>query len=271
MTREELARAVLESGSSKGYVEDILMKRGIPRHEILLSISEFYGCPFAEYDEDIAVSRNILRLVDPLTLKDELWIPLSVFSRKAVVIAYSPQDRTLIEKIKETLGADEIEFQAGLPNDIVRIIENNFDLNADFPPRAGRTPLAKVRTYLADRRSVLAEQRTSLARGRTGLAFLRTGIAFIAIAVTFFRVFGAGYLSVIECFLFLGGVAAVFDGFKWYLPVRRKAGKVLDYIAQYRPPGFTALEVSNPGEDPIFKRSAVVGSAEDLRAGWGKL
>ncbi|HXX81872.1 MAG TPA: DUF202 domain-containing protein [Thermodesulfovibrionales bacterium] len=271
MTKEELDKAVLESGSSKKYLEDILMKKGIPKHEILLCISEFYNCPFVEYDEDITVSRNVLRLVDPVTLKAELWIPLSVFDRKAEVIAYRPEVRGLVEKIKETLGADEVEFQAGLPNDIVRIIENNFDLNPDFPPTAGRTPLAKVRTYLAERRSVLAEQRTSLARGRTGLAFLRTGIAFIAIAVTFFRLFGAGYLSIIELVLFLGGVAAVLDGFKWYLPVRKKAGRVLDYVSQQPRPGFTALEVSNPGADPIFTRSEVVESAENLRTGWGKL
>ena len=271
LTKEELDNAILESDSSKKYIEDILLKKGIPRHEILLCISEFYNCPFVEYDEDITVSRGVLRLVDPLSLKNELWIPLSVFNRKAGVIAYRPEDRALAEKIREMLGADEIEFRAGLPNDIIRIIENNFDLNPDFPPPAGRTPLAKVRTYLAERRSLLAEQRTSLARGRTGLAFLRTGLAFIAIAVTFFRVFGAGYLSIIELLLFLGGVAAVFDGLKWYMPVRKKAGKILDYISQQSPPGFTCLEVSNPGEDPVFTRSEVVESAEDLRAGWGKL
>lgn len=271
LTEEELGRAIIESGSSKKYIEDVLMEKGIPRHEILLCISEFSTCPFVEYDEGITVSRNVLRLVDPVSLKTGLWVPLSVFNRKAEVIAFRPEDRALAEKIRATLGVDEIEFQVGLPNDIVRIIENSFDLNPDFPPTAGRTPLAKVRTYLADRRSMLAEQRTALARGRTGLAFLRTGIGFIAIAVTFFRVFGAGYLSIIELLLFLGGVTAVFDGFTWYLPVRKKAGKVLDYLSQQPPPGFTSLEVSKPGEDPLFTRSEVVESAENLRAGWGKL
>lgn len=271
LTKEELDRTILESGSSGKYIEDILLEKGIPRHEVLFCISEFYNCPFVEYNEDITVSLNVLRHVEPENLKASLWMPLSVYNEKAEVIAYMPEDRLLAGKIKEVLGVDEIEFKVGLPDDIIRIIENNFDLNPDFPPTAGRTPLAKVRTYLADRRSMLAGQRTSLARGRTGLAFLRTGIAFVAISVTLFRMFGVGYLSIIEALFLVGGAAAVLDGLKWYLPVRKKARKVMDYLSVQPPPGFTSLQVSNPGEDPTFTRSGVVESAEDLRARWGKL
>jgi uncharacterized membrane protein YidH (DUF202 family) len=271
LTGEELDKAILESGSSKKYIEDILLEKGIPRHEILLCISEFYKCPFVEYDEGITVSRNVLRLVDPVSLKTEVWIPLSLFDKKAEVIVYRPEDSVLAERIKVMLGADDIEFQVALPDDIIRIIENNFDLNPGFPPTAGRTQLAKVRTHLADRRSMLAEQRTFLARGRTGLAFLRTGIAFIAIAVTFFRIFGAGYLSIIELLLFAGGTAAVFDGLRWYLPVRRKAGKAVEYSAERPAQGFTCLQVLNPEESAVFTRSEVVESAENLRKEWGKL
>lgn len=271
LTAEELEEAVLEAGRSKRYIEEIFLEKGIPGHEVLFCISEFYNCPFIEYDEGITISRNILRLLDPEKLKAGLWVPLAVYGGRAEVIAYRPEDRVLAEEIKETLGVSEIEYKSGLPGDIVRIIENNFDLNRGFPPSAGRTPLAKVRTYLADRRSMLAAQRTALARGRTGLAFLRTGIAFIAIAVTLFRIFGAGYISLIELLLLAGGVCAVVDGLKWYLPVRKKARKVLDYLFDEPPAGVSFLQVSNEGEETVFTRSKAVPGAEDLRAEWGKL
>lgn len=271
LTEEDLHKAATESSSSNKHIENTLAEKGIPRHELLFCLSEFYNCPFVEYDEGISISRGVLRLVDPLSLKAGLWVPLSVYRGKAEVVACRPEDHDLEEIIKEALGAEEIDYKVALPGDIIRIIENNFDLNAGFPPSAGRTPLAKVRTYLADRRSMFAERRTSLSRGRTGLAFLRTGIPFIAIAITLFRVFGAGYLSVIEVTLLCGGVAAVLDGLKWYLPVRKKEGKVPDYAFEEPPSGFSCLQVSAPGENAIFTRSGVVEGAEHLRTGWGKL
>jgi uncharacterized membrane protein YidH (DUF202 family) len=271
LSSEKLDKAIFESESSKRYIEEILLTKKIPKHEILFCLSEFYNCHFVEYDEGITASRNVLRLVDSTRLKAGLWMPLTVNKKKAEVIAYTPADPVLVGKIRKALGVDEIEFRVGLPGDIVRIIENNFDLNPDFPPTAGRTPLAMVRTYLAERRSVLAEQRTVLARGRTGLAFLRTGIAFIAIAATLLRLVGAGYLSIIEFLLLVVGIIAVYDGFKWYLPVRKEARKVLDYSAEEAPSGFTALQVSNTGADPVFTRSQVVEHAEELRNEWSKL
>jgi uncharacterized membrane protein YidH (DUF202 family) len=271
LSSEALGKAISESESSKQYIEEILLKKGIPKHGILSCLSEFYNCLFIEYDEGITASRNVLRLMDPVMLKAGLWMPLAVNKKKAEVIAYSPDDSALTGKIREVLGVDEIEFKVGLPGDIVRIIENNFDLNPDFPTTAGRTPLAKVRTYLAERRSGLAEQRTALARGRTGLAFLRTGIAFITIAATLIRMVGVGYLSIIEILLLILGIDAVFDGFKWYLPVRKDARRILDYSAKEGPAGYTALQVSNTGGDPIYSRSEVVEHADALRAGWSKL
>ncbi|HTR44812.1 MAG TPA: DUF202 domain-containing protein, partial [Thermodesulfovibrionales bacterium] len=119
-----------------------------------------------------------------------------------------------------------------------------------------------------ERRSAFAEQRTSLAKGRTGLAFLRTGIAFITIAVALFRLFGPGYLLIVEGILLGGGIAAAADGLKWYLPARRNAKKVLDYAADENTIGFRVLEVSNPGNDPVFTRSLPVPGADRLREDW---
>jgi len=192
ITDRELNNVMAKSEASGECVEELLMRRGIPKHEILFSLSEYYGFPFIEYEERIIISQHITRRVDMERLKRALWVPLSILHKRAEVIAYDPEDTLVIEDIRSVLGVDSIDFILALPFDLVRIIENNQDLNPNFPSAAGRTPLAKVRTFLAERRSLYACNRTSFAKGRTGLAFLRTGVSFIAIAVGLFRSFGVG-------------------------------------------------------------------------------
>ncbi|MHB8880230.1 MAG: DUF202 domain-containing protein [Thermodesulfovibrionales bacterium] len=260
-----------DSFCSSVFPEELLLRRGIPRHEIIFCLSEYYGCPVIEYDEGIVVARRIVLMLDMERLKRALWVPLSFDEQKAEVIAYAPDDPAVIADIKKTLGVSTIAFQAALPSDLVRIIENSQDLNPGFPAAAGRTPLAKVRTFLADRRSLFACNRTSFAKGRTGLAFLRTGISFIAIAAVCVRIFGWGYLGLLEAFLMITGIVTALDGLLWYLPAR-KAGRRLFGCSSSEPTwGTTVLEVADPGDNPVFTRTDPVPGAGKLRGEWSAL
>jgi uncharacterized membrane protein YidH (DUF202 family) len=118
---------------------------------------------------------------------------------------------------------------------------------------------------------MLSYYRTSLAKGRTGLAFQRTGLSFITIALVLFRIFGVGYLNVIEALFLVTGVIMTIDGMKWYLPARRIGNKKLDCSSTEPTGGSTVLQVSNPGDDPVFLRSKKVEQAEKLRSGWNNL
>ncbi|MGC2062441.1 MAG: DUF202 domain-containing protein [Thermodesulfovibrionales bacterium] len=271
ITRREFEIIDEESLVSEEFPEELLLKKGIPKHEIIFCLSEYYGCPVIEYDEGLVISRSIVMKLDMDRLKRALWVPLSYDGDMAEVIAYTPDAPAVIDDIKKTLGVSRIDFQVALPSDLVRIIENSMDLNPGFPPSAGRTPLAKVRTFLADRRSLFACNRTSLAHGRTGLAFLRTGISLITIAAVLFRVFGLGYLSLFEALLLIAGTIISIDGFRWYIPARR-AGRRLFRCKPTEPTwGTTVLEVLNPGNDPEFKRTGPAKGAEELRDHWGNL
>ncbi|MHB1390556.1 MAG: YidH family protein [Thermoleophilia bacterium] len=139
------------------------------------------------------------------------------------------------------------------------------------PVPAGRTPQAKVRNYLADRRSALADQRTALSRGRTGLAFFRTGIALVTIAVTVLRTFGVGLLLPLDVVLGAGGMAAIYDGLLWYLPVRGDSARRLEYDPPARPPGVSILQVENEISRPVFVRVAADAAAGEMRADWDSL
>ncbi len=271
LTEKELSDGLRESLASGKYPENWLIEKGVPKHEILFSFTEFYGCSFVEFDESVMASFFLTRRLSMEKLKRNLWFPLAASKERAEVIAYHPFDPDVIKDVKDTLGVQEIDFIVALPSDLVRIIEHNFDVNPSFPASAGRTPLAKVRTFLADRRSLMACTRTSLSKARTGLAFLRTGISFIAIAIVLFRIFGVGLLTVFEAALFISGVVMTVDGLLWYLPVRKSGGKVYDFRGTEATWGTTVLKVGNPGDNPVFSRTGHIEGAAALRSNWSNL
>ncbi len=271
LTEEELSEGLRESLASGKYPEDLLIEKGVPKHEILFSLTEFYGISFVEFDESVIASFFLVRRLNMEKLKRNLWFPLAVSEGRAEVIAYRPFDRCVIQEVTDTLGVHDIDFVVALPSDLVRIIEHNFDVNPHFPASGGRTPLAKVRTFLADRRSLTACIRTSLAKGRTGLAFIRTGISFLSIAVTLFRIFGIGLLNLFELALLISGVVMTVDGLLWYLPTRKTGNTVLNCTSAEPTWGTTILEVADPGDNPVFTRTVPVEDSAVLRSSWNNL
>ncbi|WP_083250843.1 GspE/PulE/PilB domain-containing protein [Acidihalobacter aeolianus] len=245
--------------------------QALTKQEQLSHLSEHYGYPTVEYDEGLTASQSILRRLDVDTLRSELWLPLSWDEDSAEVVVCDPDDPALLRTIQETLGVDDIEFRVATRPDLIRLIENSADLNAEFPVTAGRTPLAKVRTYLAGLRTRYAAQRTQFARSRTGLALARTGLAFITIAVAFLRLFGGGELLFFEVPLLVLGVAGVIDGIVWYLPARRHTKEIKPYPPYAVPEAYSALQISDPGGAMEFHRSPIVESAGTLREHWDAL
>ena len=270
LSESELLDIIAESTATGKYSEDLLLSKGIPKHEILFCLTEYYGYPFMEYDEDTMVSSKILRMMDLERMKKVLWISLYFNNDQAEVIAYNP-DASCIEEIKQTLNVKKVSVFVALPSDIIRIIENNLDLNPNFGVSGGRTSLAMVRIFLAERRSVLASYRTSLAKGRTGLAFIRTGISFITISIVLYRVIGTGYSNIFEAALFLTGIVMTVDGMHWYLSTRKTGKKMFNCASTLPTGGTTVLEMSNPGNSPCFTRSEPVEGAGELRTKWCSL
>jgi uncharacterized membrane protein YidH (DUF202 family) len=265
---DSMERETIATGTA---IEDLMIRQGIPKHEVLFSLSEYYGYPFVEFEEDVAASYFLVLRLDLEHQKSALWFPLSVCGKKAEVIAYRPDDAHVIEDIKNTLGVEQIDFRVSLPADLIRIIEHNFDVNRDFQISGGRTPLARVRTFLAYQRSTYAHYRTLFAKGRTGLAFIRTGVAFIVIALLFLRVLGAGFYVLLEAPLLAAGVVMVYDGIKWYLPARKIAGKPVDATCTEPTWGTCVLNADVTDSRPIITRTGEVKGAGEQRADWENL
>ena len=272
LTQEELDSLARQAEAVNAPLEELLMQRGVPKHEILFCLSEHYELPFVEYDESVICSYFITIRLDMEKLKKSLWFPRSIMQDRAEVIAYRPDDPGVIQDIRKTLGVEQIEFIVALPADIIRIIEHNFDVNPSFAFSGGRTPLARVRTYLAYRRSTYAHYRTLFAKGRTGLAFIRTGVSFIVIALLFLRVLGGGLFTIVEAPLLLAGIVMLYDGLKWYFPARSIAKKPIQASCTNPTWGTCVLEESKtPEGEPSFNRSGIVSGAAELRAGWENL
>ena len=186
--------------------------KGPEKYAALKKLSERYGCSWIEFDEKISQQLPLLLRLDLEKMKQDGWFPYSVGESSATVIACRP-DEELAETVKKTLKVATVDFLVTLPEDLIRIIEHNQDVNPGFPATSGRTPLARVRTYLAGRRSLFAHYRTLLAKSRTGLAFIRTGVSGITIALLFLRIFGDGWLLFVEAPLLVMGCIMAFDDF----------------------------------------------------------
>jgi uncharacterized membrane protein YidH (DUF202 family) len=260
-----------EAEESRRSIEDLLLERGVPKHELLFCLSEYYGYPFVEFDESVAASYFVVMKLDLEHQKKALWFPLSVREKKAEVIACRPDDERVIEDIRKTLGVEQIDFRVALPADLLRIIEHNFDVNRNFCISGGRTPLARARTFFAYRRSTYAHYRTLFAKGRTGLAFIRTGISFIVIALLFLRVLGARWYLILEVPLLAAGIIMVYDGIKWYLPARRITGKPVDATCTEPTWGTCVLNAEVSSGHPEFSRTAEINGAKELRDDWENL
>ncbi|MDH3393372.1 MAG: DUF202 domain-containing protein [Desulfobulbaceae bacterium] len=243
--------------------------RNLKKFSKLAELSERFGCPWLEYNEKINAPMLLLLRLDFGMLRKELWFPRSVADDRATVIACKPGP-DLAGHIKDVLGVSEVDFFVTVPSDLIRIIEHNQDLNPDFPATAGRTPLARVRTYLAARRSLLAHYRTLLAKSRTGLAFIRTGISFVTTGLLFVRIFGMGYLLLIDVPLLIVGCVMTYDGFRWYFSSRDTPDQP-SYWQETMATGANFLEVNLENPIPLFNRSDNAKGAADLRQEWTNL
>ncbi|MGO9018447.1 MAG: DUF202 domain-containing protein, partial [Syntrophobacteraceae bacterium] len=271
ISEPDLEKIIRKSDGAARRIEESILSLGIPKHEILLCLSEHYCLPFVEFKENLPAPREILESLDLEELKRDLWFPFSVGMKEARVAAASPFDLELREKIKETLGVLSVRFIVALPSDLTRMIEHVQDVNPGFPPSAGRTALAMLRTRLASDRTILAWYRTSMAKGRTGLALLRTGISFIAISLTLLRIFGFGYLSIIQAPLLLVGIIMATDGLRWYLPTRKLEPDEIGYLPTRSTFGTTVAELKWSEEGPALTRSEPIKGAEQLRTRWDRL
>ena len=153
------------------------------------------------------------------TLKDILSMLTTKYAIERNILAH---ERNLMAEENSLMG--EQRTKASLER--TELAENRSGL-ARF-----RTQMAQRRAFLAEKRTLMAQQTTFLAKARTELAFIRTGVALVALASGLMRYFGLGWWTVGDGSILVFGLVMVISGVYYYIPTRKKEGRLLDVIRQ---------------------------------------
>ncbi len=227
-------RAAEEISVARGMeLEKVLCREyGIPRYELLNALSDFYGCPFVEYDERLPVPPEILKGLDGERLSMNRWFPIIKDGTTVVIAANDPINPAVLEEVKQYVRADTYEFWVALDEDIQWYIQDFLHAEPGQLIGTERTGLAYWRNTMAHWRTRLACYRTDLAKGRTDLAFLRWGLGFVALSNTLMRSERPDALHQAYWIMTAAGMLLSVFGLAGYLKIRR---------SRIRPPGHHTL------------------------------
>ncbi|HSF05295.1 MAG TPA: GspE/PulE family protein [Methylomirabilota bacterium] len=123
ITQEELNHANAEARRRQVDVETILLEQSkIPKSELGAALSQFYRCPFIEYDDKVIPPPDLMRDLKLEYLKKTLWLPLRRDDRGLTVLVDNPQDIQKIDTIQQLLPRHKINLAVGLRNDILMFL-----------------------------------------------------------------------------------------------------------------------------------------------------
>ena len=119
VSQDELTSAIAESRRRQVDVESILIEQyKVPKGELGISLSQFYRCPFMEYDERILPPPDLMKDVKLEYLKRNFWLPIRREDDGIVVLIDNPQDLQRVDSISQAMRNRKIKFAVGLRKDI---------------------------------------------------------------------------------------------------------------------------------------------------------
>ncbi len=222
VTAEQLDGAARAARARGVELEQVLIgELGIGKQDLLAALSEYYNCPFIEYDERMPVPADLLRDVDGERLSLTGWFPVIREGDLVVIAARDPQDDRVFEEVKAAIKAGRYEFWVALDQDIQWFIQDYLHARPGSLIGTDRTRLAAWRNTMAHWRTRLACYRNDLAKGRTDLALLRWGLGLVALAdVMLHTRTGSPAAYWLTWSMLSAGIALGLVGLRGYLNVR---------------------------------------------------
>jgi uncharacterized membrane protein YidH (DUF202 family) len=188
LTTDQLLAAATSAGNRDIELERILRHEyGIIRRKLLQALSEYYHCPWVEYDERRPVPPELLVGLDADKLCLSQWFPIIRAGETVVIAANNPQDPVVASEVRSSIPAANYEFRVALGEDIEAFIQDFLNGPPQHLIGNERTALAFWRNTMARWRTRLACYRTDFAKVRTNLGLLRGGLGLIAITGTLMR------------------------------------------------------------------------------------
>ena len=119
ITQEELNSAIAESRRRVIDVESILIEQyKVPKGELGTSLSQFFRCPFMEFDERIIPPPDLMKDLKLEYLKRNFWLPLRREDDGIVILIDNPQDLARIDSVSQAMKNRKIKWAVGLRKDI---------------------------------------------------------------------------------------------------------------------------------------------------------
>ena len=124
VTTEQLQKSAVLSKQTRKSVETVLIENfGISKDDIAKSFSQFYGCTFRSYEEDLPTPYELLGNLKKAFLLHELWVPLNWGKDGVVVLVADPRDLNKTDNIKALMKTGKINFCVAIREDIEAYIK----------------------------------------------------------------------------------------------------------------------------------------------------
>ena len=222
LSEDELRRAEQAAVARGIDIERMLIHEfGVPKSTLLAALSEYYKCPFVEYDERMPIPPECLMGLDGERLSLSLWFPIIHDGKTVMIAAHDPQDQRVYDEVRKSITAERYEFWVALEEDLQWFIQDYLHAKPGHLIGTERTGLAFWRNTMAHWRTRLACYRNDLAKGRTDLAILRWGLGLIALSDVLMRTHSAGAITPIYWLMIAAGISLGVFGLTGYLNVRR--------------------------------------------------
>jgi len=124
ITQAQLDLAIAEARKRRADVETIVMEKyPIPKAELGKSLSQFYGCPFIQYDDRIMIDRDLLKATNVDYLKRSFWIPFRRDKNGVEILVDNPHDLDKIADIRRSFSGQKLSFSVALRKDITQFLK----------------------------------------------------------------------------------------------------------------------------------------------------
>ena len=124
----QLQEALAISKKIGKSIEFVLIDRfQVRKREVGKSLSLFYGCPFHDFDPEIAVPVELTSKLKKSFLLYYSWVPFSWDSKGVEILVDDPKDLRKTDHIRALMTNQKINFAVGIKEDIEKFIQHFFD------------------------------------------------------------------------------------------------------------------------------------------------
>jgi uncharacterized membrane protein YidH (DUF202 family) len=195
LAMEELQAAGIAAACRGIAVEKILRyEYDIPRRQLLQALSEYYHCPWLEYDERLPVPPELLAALEGHRPWVRQWFPVIKDGETVVIAVIDPEDPAMRSDVKSLIPAARYEFRVALGEDIQSFVQDFLNGPSQHLIGNERTGLAFWRNTLARWRTRMSCYRTDFAKTRTNLSLVRGGLKIIFIVEALMHLHHGGTL-----------------------------------------------------------------------------